>query len=115
VSGESLDLSTTCDGDTEAWCVGLRSLLSSSAMERGGGVGGEETAWLRCASQFRWQRGCMRAQEARRLEERPAVAQIFAATTVAMHSSQAAAEEDHTSEADLSFVDRAALLIGDMG
>eukprot|EP01047_Picozoa_sp_COSAG01_P070757 COSAG01_NODE_10806_length_2076_cov_1.311583_2_plen_58_part_00 len=57
----------------------------------------------------------MRAQEARRLEERPAVAKIFAATTVAMHSSQAAAEEDHTSEADLSFADRAALLIGDMG
>ena len=60
ITGETLDVNTTCSRDASVWCVGLRSLLAA------GSATGAAKTWRRCAAQFRWQTACMRVAAFRR-------------------------------------------------
>ena len=58
-NGDFVDISTTCDEDAEAWCIGLRSFVDK---QQGVSLGhrAHEDPWVYRAQQFLWQRATMR-------------------------------------------------------
>jgi hypothetical protein len=61
-SGDFVDISTTCDEDSENWCIGLRAIVDR---QNGVSLGHRlhPDPWVYRAQQFLWQRATMKATD----------------------------------------------------